>query len=439
MSARLKRVGTLALPIIGGMASQNVLNLVDTAMVGTLGDAALAAVGMASFANFMAQAFITGMSAGVQATAARRKGEGRHAEQAFPLNGGLLLAVGMAVPWAALLLVMADDLFPFLIADPAVIAIGVPYLCARLLGMPGVGSNFAFRGYWNGVDLSKLYLRTLLVMHASNIALNYLLIFGKFGFPELGALGAGVASTIATYIGTITYVLLGFRHARPHGFLKALPGRAALRRLLTLSAPAGLQQLFMATGYTALFWIVGKVGTADLAAGNVLLNITLTGILPGLGLGLAAASLVGQALGRGDTADAQRWGWDVVKVAVVVMGLIGLPMVLFPESILGIFLSDPGTIALGKLPLQLSGASLAIDGVGLVLLNALLGAGASRTVMVVAVGCQWGLGLTSAYIVGPVLGGGLLHVWACQIGYRAVQAIIFAVTWQRGRWAAVKV
>ncbi|MFT4979692.1 MAG: MATE family multidrug resistance protein, partial [Myxococcota bacterium] len=162
---RLHAIGIIALPIIGGMASQNVLNLVDTAMVGSLGNAALAAVGMGSFANFMAQAFITGMSAGVQATAARRLGEGRTDETAIPLNGGLLLAVGLAIPWALLLLSQASWLFPLLSDDPAVIAIGVPYFCARLVGMAGVGSNFAFRGYWNGVNLSGLYLRTLLVMH----------------------------------------------------------------------------------------------------------------------------------------------------------------------------------------------------------------------------------------------------------------------------------
>lgn len=202
--------------------------------IGTLGDAALAAVGMASFANFMCQAFITGMASGVQATASRQLGEGRSDEIAVPLNGGLLLALGLAIPWGILLIGMADTLFPLLNDDPAVIAIGVPYLVARLIGMPGVGSNFAFRGYWNGVNLSRLYLRTLLVMHASNIVLNYLLIFGAFGFSELGAVGAGVASTIATYI------YLGVRHAYPGGFLRRLPSLDEMKRMLKLSVPAGV-------------------------------------------------------------------------------------------------------------------------------------------------------------------------------------------------------
>jgi MATE family multidrug resistance protein len=421
------------------MVSQNVLNLVDTAMVGTLGAAALAAVGMASFANFMSQAFITGLSTGVQAMAARRLGEGKTDETAVPLNGGLGMAVLLALPWCALLYLLADTLFPYLNSDPAVIAEGVPYFRARLLGMAAVGMNFAFRGYWNGINLSRLYLQTLLIMHACNIGLNYVLIFGELGFPALGAEGAGLGTTISTWIGTAVYFSLGLRHAREGGFLRGLPGVDTLRTMLKLSVPAGLQQFFFAAGFTTLFWIIGRVGTVELAAANVLINVTLVAILPGLGLGLAAASLVGQALGRGDPADAKAWGWDTVVVGMGLMGLLGLPMLLTPELVLGIFLDGAPLALAAALPLQIVGGTILVDAVGMVLLNALLGAGASRTVMAVSIGTQWLLFLPAAYLVGPVLGGGLLAIWIAQVAYRSLQAVIFGAIWQAGRWAAIKV
>ncbi|MDH4282081.1 MAG: MATE family efflux transporter, partial [Myxococcales bacterium] len=141
--ARRRRILALALPIIGGMLSQNVLNLVDTAMVGTLGDAALAGVGLGGFANFLLSAFILGLSAGVQAMAARRVGEGRRDETAIPLNGGLLLAVVIAIPWSVLLIALAPKYFPLLAADPSVVEQGVPYLRARLFAMFAMGMNFA--------------------------------------------------------------------------------------------------------------------------------------------------------------------------------------------------------------------------------------------------------------------------------------------------------
>ena len=163
---RRRQILGLALPIIGGMVSQNVLNLVDTLMVGQLGKEALAAVGFGGFANFMATAFITGMGAGVQAMVSRRKGEGRDDETAVPLNGGLVIVSTIAVPLSLVLIALTPEIFSALSSDANVVAEGVPYLRARLIAVIAVGANFAFRGYWNGVNLSKLYLRTLLVMHA---------------------------------------------------------------------------------------------------------------------------------------------------------------------------------------------------------------------------------------------------------------------------------
>lgn len=439
ISPRTRHIFDLSLPIMGGMVSQNVMNLVDTAMVGSLGGVALAAVGMSSVAAFMAQAFLMGLSYGVQAMAARRLGEGQTQVMAVPLNGGLLLAVGLGVPISLALFLLAPSFYPYLVDDPAVVAEGVPYLQARLCAVVAVGMNFSFRGYFNGVNLSRLYLRSLLTMNVCNLALNYLLIFGKLGFPELGALGAGVGSAIATYIGTAVYLGLGIRHAREAGFMGGIPDRDNLRIMLQQSVPSGIRQFFFASGMTALFWIVGRVGTTALAAGNVLVNLMLVAILPSIGLGMAAASLVGQALGRGEPDDARQWGWDVTKVAIGVLTLIGLPMVIAPELLLDAFTDDAATIAAGALPLRISGAAMFLDGVGMVLQNALLGAGDSRRIMYAAVGLQWLVFLPAAYLVGPVLGFGLLGIWLAQVGYRALQAGVFAVMWARGGWTDIRV
>lgn len=431
---RLSTILALGLPIIGGMVSQNVLNLVDTAMVGSLGDAALAGVGLGSFATFMVQAFIMGLGSGVQAMAARRVGEGRLDIAARPLNGGLILALAFALPISVLAAYLTPTLLPLITADSAVAAVGVPYVQVRMLGVAAVGMNFAFRGHWNGVGRPGIYLRTLLVMHAANILLNYLLIYGALGLPAMGATGAGLGTAIATWIGTLTYIVLGLRHARTSGFLAAVPDRATLATMLRLSVPSGVQLLAFATGMTALFTIIGRVGTAELAAANVLINVMLVAILPAMGLGLAAASLVGQALGRGDPADAARWGWEVVRTAAVVLFLLGLPMVVVPDLVLSAFIHDPDTIALARLPLRLTGALLAADSLGVVLQNALLGAGASRTVMLVTVILHWGLFLPAAWLVGPVLHTGLLGIWVAQLVYRLIQSIVFVAVWRRRAW-----
>lgn len=438
-AARRKRILALALPIIGGMVSQNVLNLVDTLMVGSLGNTALAAVGIASFANFMCTAFITGLGAGVQAMAARRLGEGQHGETAVALDGGLLLAIVLGLPLGVVLFAAAPALMPLLVHQRPVVALAVPYLQARLVAMVAIGMNFAFRGYWNGINRSALYFRTLIVMHVSNIALNWVLIYGKLGAPALGSTGAGVASAMATWIGTLTYMSLGLKHARAGGFLRKLPDRSALVTMLRLSVPAGLQQLFFATGMTAFFAIIGRVGTAELAASNVLLNLLLVALLPAMGFGLASASLVGQALGRGDADDARRWAWDVVKLATLAVTLVALPGFILPDLLLSAFLHDAATRLMADWPLRIIAVGMPIDAVGIILMQSLVGAGDTRSVLVVSVGLQWLLELPLVLLVGPVLGGGLVGIWLVQLGYRVLGAGVFTGLWRRGGWQTIRI
>ncbi len=436
---RRRTILALALPTIGGMTSQNILNLVDMAMVGTLGAPALAGVGIGSFLNFMAFAAIAGLASAVQATAARRVGEGRHAETALALNGGLYLCWLIGLPLTVALFLFAPAIVGLMNSDPAVLREGVAYFQIRLLGIIAVGMNFSFRGYWTAVKNTRLYFTTLLTMHTVNIALNYILIFGKFGAPALGTTGAAIGTAASLWLGSAIYFWHGHRRARPAGFLDHLPGREQLLSLLRLGIPSSLQQLFFAAGFTMLFWIVGQIGTQELAVTNVLINITLVAVLPGMGLGLAAATLVGQALGRGDAEDAYRWAWDVCRVGVYIFTTLGLAMLLFPTLLLGVFLHEPELLALGSTPLRLIGLGVVLDGIGLILMQALLGAGASAAVMRISVGMQWLLFLPLAWLLGPVLGNGLLAIWLLFVGYRALQTGLFITLWRRREWAQIRV
>lgn len=418
--------------------SQNILNLVDIGMVGHLGDSALAATGIGSFSNYMAIAFIIGLSAGVQALAARRLGEGRHSETAVPLNGGLLLALMIGVPLCAVLYFAIPSAYHFLSDDPAVIEQGVPYLQVRILSMVAVGMNFSFRGYWSAIHMTGVYLQTLLIMHAINIFLNWVLIFGNLGAPELGVVGAGLATTIALYVGTGLYFYFALKHARDKGFMQKIPSRNSLWQQFKLSLPSSLQQLFFAGGLVALVWIMSQIGTAEIAAINVLMTFHITAILPAFGIALAATTLVGNALGRGDTEDAAMWGWNAAAISLVYGILLSLILIPFADPLLGVFLNNPETRQLAYIPMILWALAIGFDTTGMVLMNALIGAGDTRRSMWISVIAQWGFFLPFAYIVGPVLGFGLLGVWIVNGIYRSGQAIICVQQWAGRHWAGIK-
>jgi len=436
---RRQRIWSIALPIMGGMMSQNVLNLVDIGMVGRLGDEALAATGIGGFANYLAISFIIGLSAGVQALAARRLGEGRETETAIPLNGGLILAAIIGTPLCILLILATPFAFSLLTSDQGVRELGIPYLQVRILSMVAVGMNFSFRGYWSAIHLTGVYLRTLLIMHAINIFLHWVLIFGHLGAPALGVFGAGLSTTISLYVGTLLYFYFALRHARDKGFLHRLPSRQTLWKQFQLSLPSSLQQLFFSAGVVALMWIVSRIGTAEIAAINVLMTFHITAILPAFGVALAAMTLVGNALGRGDVEDAAAWGWNGAALTFVYGAVMSLLLIPLAHPILSVFLTNPETRQLAYLPMVLWALMISFDTAGMVLMNALIGAGATRRSMWISLIWQWLFFLPLAYLVGPVLGFGLLGVWLVNSAYRVGQAFNCGTQWASRKWAGIDI
>lgn len=436
---RTKLIFALALPIMGGMLSQNLFNLVDIAMVGSLGNEALAAVGMGGMFVFLSQSLLLGGSAGVQAMAARRMGEGRDSETAVPLNAALMAVAVLGVTLSILLSLAIPSIFQYMSPDVGMRELSAEYVQIRVLVVSFVGFNFAFRGYFNGVKLSRVYMRTLVIMHCSNIVLNYALIFGNFGFEAYGARGAGMASAASMVIGSLAYFVQGWTLARRNGFLAGIPGLGTMKKVLSLSLPNSIQQLFFSGGMMTLFWIIGQIGTVELATAHVMINLMLVCILPAMGMGFASATLVGQALGEKDSEQARQWARDVALLAFLFISAFGLMLTFFPTQIMGFFVHEQNALEVGRLPLQLTGLFLGVDAAGLVFMNSLLGAGDSSGVMKVSIFAQWVLFLPLAYISGPVFGGGLLLLWILQGLYRCGQGLFFFRRWEQGNWTNIQV
>lgn len=434
---RRRTILKLALPIIAGMLSQSLLNLIDAMLVGRLGEVALAGVGIGGYAMFMITAMLFGLSSGVQAQTARRYGEGAWSQRVAALNSGLMIALLVAGPLTLLCLWQAPRLLALINQDAAVNAVAVDYFRWRVVSLVPVAMIFCFRGYWNGIQQTSVYLRITLIVHSINIVVSIGLIFGYFGLPRMGPAGAGAGTSFSLFIGLLIWATLSARHALSSGLTLRLPQRHIYMTTLRLATPHSFQQFWFAAGYAVLFWILGRIDTASVAVGHVLVNLSLLLILPGVGLGMAAMSLVGQALGRDAYHDAHRWGWDVVWVAWGCLALLAIPMLLMPEQVLGLFLHDAALIEMGRVPLQLTALMIVLDAAALVLSQALLGAGANRTVMTLTLSMQWLLFLPLAWWVGVSLEQGLTGIWWVQLGYRGLNSLCFAAIWQRRRWQAL--
>lgn len=435
----VKQILLLAIPIIGGMLSHNVINLVDIAMIRHEGDVALAAVGFSGFMFFVCMSILIGLGGGVQTIVARRLGEKKYEILAKPLNTGLIWALLIGIPVSVIVWLLTPFLFHVLGPPAEVAAVGIPYFKWRVLGVTAIGINFAFRGYWNGIHKPINYFGLLLLTHLANIFLNWCLIYGNLGCPELGVTGAGIASTISLFLGNGLFFFWSLAMSRSHGFLSKLPSVDDMKTLIRLAAPTCIQQLLFSGGVMAFMAIISRIGTTEMAITNVVVNLALIAILPGLGFGMSAMSLVSKELGQGNVAEAKRWGWDVVMVAAVIVIVGGGIAFCFPKSILGVFIQNPDTLKRAIIPFRIDCITIWIEVCGLIMQQALNGSGDTRTVMVYSTITQWIYLLPLTYIIGPWLGLGLNVVWLGGVSYQIVLTGLVILRWKSDKWQGISV
>jgi len=440
---RSRAVLVLAGPIIAGMMSQTVLNLIDTAMVGRLGPAAQGAAGLGSFSFFVLANLVIGLGTGVQAMVSRRDGEGAPEKAGAALDTALMLAVFVALPLGFALSFTADRIFPFLSDDAAVVSGGSGYLQIRLMAVGVVTANYCFRGFFNGIGRSRTYMSTLIVIHVLNVVLNWVFIYGNLGAPRMEVRGAALASALAAAIGTLTYVILTVSNKEVRS--KYLPFRfgslsgGVARGLVSLSWPEALRGIGLMVGFLIFLRMHSWIGTREVAAGTILVNLASVGFLPALGFGLAGATFVGRNLGAKKPAEARRMVWQTWRIA---FAAVLLPIVLMqaaPAAVLAAFTPDRVVIELAVPAVRLLALSFLVDTLAFVLIYSLVGAGATRWAAAVQLGGQYVVLLPLAWLLGLQLDLGLVGLWTGMVLSRAVLA---ALGWQRFRgdsWERIEV
>ncbi len=436
---RLKTIAKLAAPITIAMSSTMVMSLIDLAMVGTLGSASVAAVGLAGFCSTLVFAFMYGLAPAVQGFVARRRGEGSDEPKCIPLNAALVIAVVAGIPLTLLCHFVTPFFFSLLSSDPEVTRIGVPFLQILYLAIIPVGIIGAFRGFWSGMERPAIYMGIVIFMDALNILLNYIFIFGNFGAPALGATGAAIGTASALFAGMLIHAAVGFLRLRKDGFLDFGPAMALIGRVFKLGLPATMQEFFYSAGYIVFFWMIGMVGTVELAAANVLVRVTMILVLIAMSLGNASATLVSKSVGEKDLAGAEQWGWDVAKLGVVGITLLSLPLLIWPEWFLSIFVNDPHTIATATVPLQMLAATTGLGSLIYILAYTLVSVGDGNRVMLVSFTTQWFIFLPAVWVVGPYLNHGLLEIWIVQMVYGFFATALIVAIWMDGRWKKITI
>jgi len=434
------RVIRLAYPVVLGMMSFTLLSFVDTAMLGRIGAAPLAASGIAGVLVFGILFTLAGIGIGVQTVIARRFGEGKLAECGAVVHAGLALACLLALPLTIASPWLAKLLAPFQSADTQVVSLVETYLHYRLYGALFLISNWVFRGFFAGIGETRHQMVASIITTAINIVLDYLLIFGHAGFPRLEIAGAAIASTVAIAAGTLylAWVAVSPSHRRRFAVLKRpFSVRKWTGRITRLSLPVAGQRLLSNGSWYVFFLIVSRIGTVELAASTAIRSVYHLTIMLGVGMGTAAAALVGQQLGARKPEHAERLGWEAAKLSALSMGLAGILFLAIPGLLMRIYTPDPAVISAGRTPLLLLGLVQAFAGVALVLSQALQGAGNTRFVMFAELGICGSLYLPVVYVLGLRTKLGLIGAWGGEFIYWMALAAIMSWKFARGGWKRI--
>jgi MATE family multidrug resistance protein len=436
-----RQVLVLAYPVILTMISQTVMWLVDTIMVGRLGTAQLGAVGLAGNLIWTAFAFFNGLMASANTFIAQDYGAKRYRDIGKIVWHYLYIAVASYLVLLAFVPV-SGSVLRLIRPSAEVEEYASVYIRIRLYSGIGVFTSFAVAGFFRGLGNTITPMCIALVANAFNVIANYLLIFGKFGFPRLEVTGAALATLLSSMLSAVLYVIICLSHKYSKIYCTRSFYRMEfilIRRVVRVGLPMGVQFFLDSASFSVFGAFIARMGDASLAASNAAITLMSTSFMPLVGISVATTTLVGQFIGAKQLEHARKSGYTAIKLGILYAALVASNFFIFPKRLISVISRDPEVMNLGAKILMLAGIFQLSDGFGICANGALRGAGDTRFIMVVGLSYAWFLFLPLAYFFGYTLGGGVVGAWIGATVYIITYGITVFMRFRRGKWESIQI
>ncbi len=425
---------TLAVPVVLAELAWIGMSIADTVMVGRVGAVALGAVGLGGILFFSFAIFGMGLLLGLDTLVAQAYGARRLGDCHRALLHGVYLSLILAPLLMALIWTGARYL-PLLGVHPSILPDTRLYLNAITWSTPPLLLYAAFRRYLQAINAVRAVMFALVSANLINVFANWVLIFGKFGAPQMGAEGAGWATCWSRLYMAAVLVVYTVFHNRHHDLglfrISFRPDLALFRRLLALGLPASMHLLAEVGAFGIATALAARLNPVALAAHQIALNAASATFMVPLGVASAAAVRVGHAIGRKDPHAAARSGWTALVFGVGFMGLAGIAFLLFPEAIFRVFTTDPSVAAAGVAVLFIAALFQLFDGTQVVCTGALRGAGDTHSAMMANFAGYYILGLPLGYSLCFLSGRGLVGLWTGLSAGLIAVALVLLFVWTR--------
>lgn len=405
---------TLAVPVVLAELGWMTMGLVDTLMVGRLGAEAIGAVGVGTSLFMGVTVFAMGLLLGLDTLVSQSWGAGRVDDcHRWLLHGTLLAAIlSPLIMW--LFLTLASGLSGWGL-HPEVLRLAEPYVRVLSWSVIPLLLYATFRRYLQGMGVVEPVMFALLTANIMNVAANWVLIFGHFGFPALGVTGAAWG-TVISRIWMAGYLLAAIvyreRNQRPGLFHTSLRIELAwLRRLVGLGLPAAVQLTLEVGVFAAATVLAARLNPSALAAHQIAINYAALTFMVPLGVASAAAVRVGHAVGATNGPAALRAGWTALMFGTIFMSIAALVFLAVPRPLMAAFTIDEAVISVGVSLLGVAALFQLFDGLQAVATGALRGLGDTRTPMLWNLAGHWFIGLPLGYVLCFSFGLGVVGLW----------------------------
>lgn len=437
-----RRIFALAIPAIGEMMSHTIVWTADTAMIGRLTAADIAGVNLGVQIMFTLSNIIGAIGIGATALVARNIGAKDNERAEYIAGLAMSIGIIVALMLGILGIIFAETIFNAIVDDPEVIRIGTDYTRIIFVGaffvIPMIISSSIIRATGNTV----IPMVAALTTNIANILGDYVLIFGKFGFPALGANGAAIATAGSQGLGLIVCIVFlikgtnGIKLRRKNMFNFR---KEPMETLIGLSLPAGLET-FMNEGSRLLssFWIA-QLGTIAFAANSLAVAAESLSFMPGNGFAVAAAALVGQSLGAGEHDMAEKVAKRSVFYASALMGAVGLAFFFFPYPIMSFFSTDMGSVLEASKAIRIGAFEQIPIAIGMVMSGALKGAGDTKGPFRISLVTNFLFRLPLIFAIVFLIKGSISHVWAATAVQYGVEATLMVMRYRRGHWRRIDI
>ncbi len=455
----------LAWPAIVENLSATLVIFIDSAMVGSLGAIATAAVGVNASPGWLMNGLVISLGVGGSALVARLTGAKDEAGAATVARHTMMLALILSLG-LMLFALLGAPLIPRLMgADASVYPDAIAYL--RITGL-------AFMPHFCGAAASALLrsrgdtkspMRAALTANALNIVGNFLLIFESRQISVLGlslwmpgaglgVRGVAIATSFATAVAGGFLLIRLFSQKggmgllqgslRPEGGMGLLQGslrpeRGVFGRILRIALPAGLERVSINLGQIVFAGMVTRLGTAALAAHHLSISIESLGYMPGFGFSVAAATLVGQMLGAGEPRLAREYGWRAIITGGITMSFMGLLMFVLAPQLIALFTPDPAVRLIGASLIRICAFEQPFSALSIIAPGALRGAGDTAAPFYISLISMWGVRIVFAWLLGSVLHLGVQGIWWAMVLDLAVRGLLLLRRFHKGQWVYAKV